>query len=196
MEEAFTKVYEEKHWGDNGETEYSGSSGSGSSLEYNKSYIPYLREVIKMNHIKTVVDLGCGDFKCGPAIYEGLDVSYTGYDVYKKIVDYNTSRHPNYTFKHLDFCNKKEEIIRADICILKDVIQHWSLDNIYTFLDYLVDNKCFKFILLVNCCHQIQDNQDIYNGDFRPLSSKFLPLKKYKAIKVHNYGTKEVCLIV
>lgn len=136
MEEVFTTVYEEKHWGDNGETEYTGSSGSGSSVDYNKKYIPYLKDVIKTNKIKTVVDLGCGDFRCGPLIYDDLDISYTGYDVYKKVIDYNIG-HFKYNFKHLDFCNEKEKIIKADMCILKDVLQHWSLDNIYTFLDYL-----------------------------------------------------------
>ena len=196
MEEAFTNVYERKIWGDNGETEYAGSSGSGSTVDYNKTYIPYLKEIINKNKIKTIVDLGCGDFKCGKLIYDDLDVEYTGYDVYKKIVDYNTQQHPKYKFKHLDFCNQKEEIIKADMCILKDVLQHWTLENIYTFLDYLVKNKLFKFILIVNCCQQNADNTIIETGDFRPLSSNLFPLKKYNPVTVFRYGTKEVCLIV
>jgi len=197
MEEAFTNVYEEKIWGDNGEREYAGSSGGGSAVDYNKNtYIPFLKEVIKKNKVKSIVDLGCGDFKCGRLIYDDLDISYTGYDVYKKIVDYNTQTHPKYTFKHLDFCNQKEEIIKADMCILKDVLQHWTTQDIYTFLDYLVNNNCFKFILIVNCCHQHDDNTNIQTGDFRPLSSNFLPLKKYNPTRVYTYGTKEACVIV
>ena len=36
-----------------GETEY--ISGSGSAVDYNKDYIPYLKDVIKTNKFKTVV---------------------------------------------------------------------------------------------------------------------------------------------
>ena len=78
---------------------------------------------------------------------------------------------------------------------MKDVIQHWSLDNIYSFLDYLVENKKFKYILICNCCNQMQDNTDITNGDFRHLSYKYFPLKKYNAIKLYNYHSKEVSII-
>jgi hypothetical protein len=78
---------------------------------------------------------------------------------------------------------------------LKDVIQHWSLDNIYAFLDYLVEYKKFKYILICNCCYQIEDNTNIQNGKFRPLSVYYLPLKKYNPIKLYNYHSKEVCVI-
>jgi hypothetical protein len=95
----------------------------------------------------------------------------------------------------LDFCNHKERIIQGDMCILKDVIQHWSLENIYSFLDYLVENKKFKYILICNCGYQTQDNTTIENGDFRPLSCDYLPLKKYNPRKLYTYNTKEVSVI-
>lgn len=114
--------------------------------------------------------------------------------MYKKVIDYNKKRHPKYTFHHLDFYNKKEQIVRADMCILKDVLHHWSAEDIYTFLDYLVDNKCFKIIFIVNCCNQVDDT-NINRGDFRPLNSKLFPLKKYNPLRVFTYETKEVCII-
>jgi GR25 family glycosyltransferase involved in LPS biosynthesis len=198
MEEVFTNVYENKVWGNNNNTKYSGSSGIGSSLDYNKNtYVPFLIEFINNNNIKNIVDLGCGDFLCGKLIYDKLDILYTGYDIYKKIIEYNSEQYslPKYSFINLDFCNKKENIINGDICILKDVIQHWSLDNIYTFLDYLVENKKFKYILICNCSYQTCDNTDIQNGDFRPLSCLFFPLKKYNSKKIYNYDSKEISVI-
>jgi len=198
MEKVFTTVYENKVWGNNNNTEYNGSSGGGSEVNYNKdTYVPFLKKFIVDNKIKNIVDLGCGDFKCGKLIYDSLDISYIGYDAYKKIIDYNSTQHTlsKYSFKHLDFCNNKESIINGELCILKDVIQHWSLDNIYTFLDYLVENKKFKYILICNCSFQRQNDTDIQNGDFRPLSCEYLPLKKYNPIKLYNYDTKEVSVI-
>jgi hypothetical protein len=198
MEQTFTNVYESNLWGNNNNTEYNGSSGSGSDVDYNKdTYVPFLKKYILNNNIKNIVDLGCGDFKCGKLIYDDLDILYTGYDTYKKIIDYNSKQHslPKYSFIHLDFYNKKESIIKGDLCILKDVIQHWSLDHIYTFLDYLVENKLFKYILICNCCNQKQDNLNIKDGEWRQLSCDFFPLKKYNPIKLYNYHSKEVSVI-
>jgi hypothetical protein len=198
MEQIFTNVYENKIWGDNQKNEYNGSSGGGSEIDYNENtYVPFLKKFIKDHNIQHIVDFGCGDFKCGKLIYDDLDIRYTGYDVYKKIIDYNSKQYslPKYSFTHLDFCNNKESIMNGDMCILKDVIQHWSLDNIYHFLDYLVENKKFKYILICNCCHQNQDNTDISNGNFRPLSCHYFPLKKYNPIKLYNFHTKEFSVI-
>ena len=198
MEQTFTNVYESKSWGNNNIAEYNGSSGEGSTLNYNKdTYVPFLKKFINDNNIKNIVDLGCGDFICGKIIYDDLDILYTGYDTYKKVVDYNSKNHslPKYSFIHLDFCNNKENIISGDLCILKDVIQHWSLDNIYTFLDYLVEYKKFKYILICNCCNQTLDNTDINNGGWRALSCEYFPLKKYNPTKLYNYNSKEVSVI-
>lgn len=199
MDSIFTNVYENKLWGDNNVVHYNGSSGDGSNIDYNiNSYVPFLKQFIFNNNIKRVVDLGCGDFKCGKLIYEKLDVLYTGYDVYKKVIDYNESTHsrPKYSFITLDFCNNKESIVSGDMCILKDVLQHWSLNNINTFLDYLIENKKFKYIWICNCSYQEIDNTDISDGEFRPLSCHYYPLKKYNPIKIYTYNSKEVSLII
>ena len=136
MERVFTNIYENKVWGDNNNPEYNGSSGGGSDLDYNKdTYVPFLKKFIVDNNIKNIVDLGCGDFRCGKLIYDDLDIKYTGYDTYKKMIDYNLKQHsmPKYFFEHLNFFDNKEIIKNGDLCILKDVIQHWKMDEIYTF---------------------------------------------------------------
>jgi SAM-dependent methyltransferase len=195
MELYFTDIYENRVWGDNKHKEYNGGSGGGSEIYYNlNTYVPFLKKFILENDIKTVVDLGCGDFKCGTFIYQDLEVSYTGYDTYKKMVDYNIKSHPKYRFEHLDFFNHKEQIVSGDLCILKDVVQHWKMDEIYTFLDYLVESKKFKYILLCNCCDQKTDDPE-NEGRSTPLSIHFYPLKKYNPIKLYNYHTKEVSVI-
>jgi hypothetical protein len=68
------------------------------------------------------------------------------------------------------------------------------MDEIYTFLDYLVTNKTFKYILICNCCNQTKDNPD-NEGRSTPLSIDFLPLKKYNPVKLYKYNTKEVSVI-
>jgi hypothetical protein len=198
MQDIFTNIYEKCAWGDDGHPHYRGSSGGGSEIPYNaNTYIPVLKNFIKDKAIKTVVDLGCGDFRCGPLIYNDLDITYTGYDAYNGVVQYNQSilSAPKYTFINMDFCNRKEEIVGADVCILKDVLQHWSLKSIYEFLDYLVTTKRFKYILITNCAHQSTDNTDIEDGKFRPLNTNYLPLKKYGAVEIYRYDTKQVSVV-
>lgn len=196
MDQVFTEIYEKATWGDNKAADYKGGSGPGSALAYNQEkYIPFLRDFIMTKGIKTVVDLGCGDFRCGPSIYQGLGVGYLGYDAYDKVVLYNQKEHPGYRFKQLDFCNKVEEIEGGDLCILKDVLQHWPLADIYCFINLVVASKKFKYILIVNCSYQKVDNTDIVVGGFRPLSCDFLPLKRFGPVKQLTYNTKEVSLI-
>jgi SAM-dependent methyltransferase len=198
MESVFTFIYENNVWGNDRNQIYKGSSGAGSEIFFNKeTYVPFLKDFIQKNEIKSVVDLGCGNFKCGPLIYDDLDIQYTGYDAYNKVIETNskTMNNEKYNFIHLDFCNEKEKINGADLCILKDVVQHWRLSNIYTFMDYLVSSKKFKYILLCNCSNQTQNDTDICDGQWRPLSCDYLPLKKYNPIKLYQFRTKEVSLI-
>lgn len=70
MEEVFTNIYETKYWGD---SEF--YSGPGSEVFYLKdNYVPFLKQFILDNSIKSIVDLGCGNFKCGPLVYDDLDI--------------------------------------------------------------------------------------------------------------------------
>ena len=204
--EAFTKVYENNIWGDNNDPNYEGSSGTGSDINYNsKTYVPFLKHFIKKHKIKNIVDLGSGDFRTGMLIYDKMHVNYTGYDAYKKLVDYNNTKYEGYgmyTFIHSDFREKgeREKIIPAELCILKDVLQHWPNADIIDFLDYLIDSKKYKYILLCNCYKGNPENNtthrtDIKPGQFSSLSSKSYPLNKYNAEVVYNWDTKEVSFI-
>lgn len=198
MDKVFREIYENGFWGDNNlYSYYRGSSGAGSSIDYNKNeYIPFLKKFIFENNIKTVVDLGCGDFVCGDLIYNNLDVSYIGYDTYNCVIDYNKKLYPKYNFIHLDFHKQITHIFGGDLCILKDVLQHWTLEQINFFMDYITEKKLFKYILIVNCGYQKEDNTDITCGSWRPLSCDYLPLKKYNPIHMLKYNTKECSLII
>jgi len=200
----FTNIYETCEWGTNKNAEYNGSSGDGAAVEdVIDTYVPFVKSFIKEHDIKTVVDLGCGDFRAGKYIYDDLEVKYTGYDAYEKVVKYNTKAHTDdkYKFIHLDFFNKKEEIVPADLCIIKHVLQHWSIYEIIEFMDYIVNKKIFKYILINNCSFQTGDNMhfNVARIDnkhlWMPLSAKFFPLSKYNPKVLYTYSSKEVSVI-
>jgi hypothetical protein len=193
----FTAIYEDKIWNDL--ENYTTNSGYGSDLNYNiNTIIPFLKDFIIKNNIRSVTDLGCGDFVCGPHIYHDLDLKYYGYDTYLKIIEKNISMNKDskYSFTQLDIFNEWENIVPSDLCIIKDVLQHWRLADIYTFLDNIIINKKFKYIIICNCCDQIKDNPDLLiTGGFCPLSALFFPLKRYSPEIIFKYNTKEVSLI-
>lgn len=195
-ETIFTSVYERCDWGSDNSLAYRGSSGDGSEQYYNiKEYIPFVRKFIQEHEIKQIADLGCGNFKCGPLIYDDLDINYTGYDVYNSLILNNRRIHPNYSWVHLNFCKDQTKILPADLCILKDVLQHWSNEEIYKFLDHLIAQELFKYIMICNCCDQKEDDPPNVAPHTRQLSSNFLPLKKYSPRSLLRYNTKEVCVI-
>jgi len=194
----FTKIYEEGYWGSNGKSHasYTGSSGPGSSISYNiDSYIPFVRKFIRENKISKVVDLGHGDWQSSHLIYDGLDVSYVGYDAYEKICRYNSKKYPAYTFIYCDFVKDIALVEKGDLFIIKDVLQHLCNRDIVDTLSYLINNKRFKYILITNCCEQEIDDEDIVNGGWRQLSVLKSPLSIFKPVILLKYHTKEVSLI-
>lgn len=191
----FSQKYESCEWGDNKSNKYKGSSWGGSTITFNQEYNFFLRNFIDKNNIKKVVDLGCGDWQSSYIIYENKDIQYYGYDAYEKIIINNQENYPNYIFKHIDIINQINLIEdTCDLFILKDVIQHWTCDEINFFIDKLLKTKNFKYILMNNSCAQKYDNQDEpYRS--RPLSINFEPLKKYNFKFLFNYNDKEVSLL-
>jgi SAM-dependent methyltransferase len=195
MESWFNKIYDNCEWGDNGSTKYRGSSGGGSCIEMNEIYIQKIRELIQKYNIQSIVDLGCGDWQSSYLIYKNLEnVVYTGYDCYKALIETNkelyAESHPHCEFVHLDIYKDREQIKDAELYILKDILQHWTCEEINTFLDW-INSKPFRCVIVCNCKGQVYDYQ---NEPFRsrPLSVNYYPLKNYPLIKWFEYGTKEV----
>lgn len=204
----FTDVYENKIWGDNNESNYKGSSGAGSALSYNeKTYVPFMNKFIKDYNIKSVVDLGCGDFVIGLLLYGHTNINYTGYDAYKTLVDVNNEKfkdNNNFKFIHSDFTSEKDRINlkSADLCVIKDVLQHLPNSVITNFMDYIIKSKKYKYILIVNCYNTTPENnnndgerKNINAGDFSSMSALRHPLKIYNPKVLYNWDTKEVSLI-
>ena len=203
----FTEAYEKKMWVKSkknpySSSEFSGNSGPGSTYEYNKQYINILLNFINEKNVKSICDLGCGDWQFSKNIYKDLDITYKGYDAYQKMIVHHNNHfaNENISFEHLDIYKNVSDIENADIFILKDILQHWTTDEIYKFMDTLISMKKCKYIFICNDCNQVKDDVDVLNSDnvkqrIRQLSSHYLPLKKYNCIKISTFDTKEVSYI-
>lgn len=146
MEQRFTNIYDKGKWG---KRDGKGTSGSGSCISPDiKWYINLLTDIIKQNNIKSIADIGCGDWNFSKTIdWFGLSVDYTGIDCVKSVIEenkklYNSS---NVKFIHGDATDIPEGY---DLVILKDVIQHWEDQDIIGSLPKILANN--KFVLLGN----------------------------------------------
>ena len=144
MENKFTEIYDKKKWGSkNGK----GSSGSGSNNSPDtKWYINLLMKHIEETGSKSICDLGCGDWEFSKTIdWNGLH--YTGIDCVKSVIDDNIK---NYENDNIKFIHKDAGSITEgyDFVILKDVIQHWTDEQIEEILPQIIEKN--KFVLLGN----------------------------------------------
>jgi len=188
--EAFEKVYTIGLWGEdeNGR----GTSGYGSEPAFNTEYIKFMRDFIIRNNIKTVVDIGCGDWQFSNDIYKDMDLTYYGYDCVKRVIEENKERYNHihkYHFKHINGDNILDNIkTTMDLLVLKDVIQHWPNEEIVEFLNEIKKNINFKYALFTND-HTSKENVDIAYGDYRPLNWSATPLNTFAVHSVFGFNT-------
>lgn len=190
MDGIFNQIYEINYWGH--------GSGDGSALQNTVEYNNTLRTFLDdHDDIQKVVDLGCGDWQSTFDIYNNLKtpVEYVGIDIVPSVINANREKFPEHTF-HCQSLMDVDNLPNADLYVLKDVIQHWSNQDLIEFMDKLTANPHkFKYILLCNCCFQRDEMEDCETGKWRPLRSNMEPLRRYNPRHILHYSTKEICLI-
>lgn len=183
---AFEKVYRNGTWR---MLPWTPASGTGSSESHTRGYRDMLTEFIKEHNIKSVVDYGCGDWTFSQLIdWTGID--YLGVDVVQSVVDANNEQHggDGIEFRRSDLSalSKRENIKKADLWIVKDVFQHWSIPDIEFFLKTTSEHNAYTYLLFTNCITD-GNNVEIKPGDFRHLNHQKEPFSKYFPIDVYSY---------
>jgi hypothetical protein len=140
--EIFNLIYSKGLWGKKDKF----NSGSGTSSSNIIQYTDYVSSFIKGHNITSIIDIGCGDFKIGnKLVMENPQISYHGIDVVPALIDYNNSHFKNGKIKFSCIDAVEEPIPDADLCLIRQVFQHLSNDQIAVVLAKL--NK-FKFSLI------------------------------------------------
>jgi hypothetical protein len=196
MIKQFNDIYENAIWGNDNNEIYNGSSGGGSDVDFNiDTYVPFMKTFIEKNNILSVCDLGCGSAKLVEHIFDIFNIKYYGIDCYSKVILHNKIKfsEPKYTFTCFDFFTDIDCIPNVDLIIMKDVLQHWKLNEVISFLEKLITSKKCKYILICNCAHT--QTSDRYVDEDGGLSAIFYPLNYFNAKILLTYHTKEVSLI-
>jgi SAM-dependent methyltransferase len=157
--EIFNDIYRRNAWG--------AGSGTGSLPETGRPYAWYLHMFMRTNRVRSVVDIGCGDWQFSQFMnwsqvdYVGVDVSSIALEASRKHAK------PGVSFLECDAVN--DELPAADLLLAKDVLQHWSNSDVARFLNKLT---AFKWALITNgfpAGSENEFNRDISAGDWRAI---------------------------
>tara|TARA_Y100001972_G_scaffold56105_1_gene69033 strand:- start:505 stop:1098 length:594 start_codon:yes stop_codon:yes gene_type:complete len=194
MEDKFINIYEKNIWGK--------GSGAGSSFQYNKKYIQFLHEFFLKYKIETILDIGCGDWQFSQ--YINFDnIKYRGIDIVPSVIDENNkfiSENIDFVCGDISDYNQLEPYTNVDLILVKDVLQHWSNDQIDNFLSKITKSNA-KYMLITSAYKHFRNKNK--NGTERSIDNKysFAPLdlmnskyNKYNFVKVLKYKYKEVIL--
>jgi 2-polyprenyl-3-methyl-5-hydroxy-6-metoxy-1,4-benzoquinol methylase len=161
----FSKIYKEDLWNE--------GSGDGSKVENVREYVDVLQKYIDKPEIKTVIDLGCGDWQFSKFL-DLSSVLYLGVDVVDSVIDSNIDL---YSASNIDFISRDiitYELPQVDLIICKDVLQHLSNRDVISVLIKII--KSSKFALITNDFNpENKENKDIDNGDYRCLDLTLSP---------------------
>lgn len=148
--DVFGDIYRNNSWGSHlGIPAGTLYSGPGSDEIMGRPYADEIIKYVKANGIKSVVDLGCGDFRVGRLIAsEGL--RYTGVDVVEAVIAQNNATHGNDTVNFVCRDISKDELPDGELCLVREVFQHISNGQILAALNnmrkykhvIITDNQC------------------------------------------------------
>lgn len=152
------QIYDQSLWGGKEFDFYSGI-GSHDPMIVN-IYVKTVTNFLKSHdHKMTICDIGCGDFNIGQHIFK-YSKKYFAIDIVEELIERNKIKFKtkNLEFLCLDIAN--DVLPKADVIIIRQVLQHLSNNEIQQILNRL---KTCKYIILT---------EHLPVGDFTPNTNK------------------------
>ena len=167
-------------------------SGVGSSPKYCWDYVTALQSFLEHHGVRSVLDVGCGDWQFSQFI-NWAGIKYTGMDVVRAVIDQNRQKFDD---RHLKFVYGDalvDELPKADLLIVKDVIHHLKHKDVQRMVDR---SKDYPLVLWV-----VDMGVEVPHGAWpdRALCDYFKSLKSiytFPTMPGYPYGRKEVLLAV
>ena len=169
----FDKIYENSYWGN--------GSGGGSSPEATGPYKIFLEGFIRQQDIKSIIDLGCGDWQFSQFLDFG-GATYIGIDASKNVIANNQQSFSRPGVSFVNLPKDYSELPAADLLVCKDVLMHLSTKKVQDILSIL---PSYKYALITNDIPCIStfgeilqklrrpfvqaNNKEIKTGDYRTL---------------------------
>jgi len=162
LAETFDSIYARRLWGSEpGSDIHSGTGSRGELLEH---YCGLVTPEIARRGIRSLVDIGCGDFKVG-AILAAAVAEYTGVDVSRLVVEANQSLHGSMQRRFVQADATIDPLPSADAAIVKQVLQHLSNAQINFALSNILST--YRTVFITEDLHVDSDsrpNRDMFHG--------------------------------
>jgi SAM-dependent methyltransferase len=166
--DVFRTIYENDLW--------KGGSGEGSVLDATADYRRVLERLISSRSVRSVVDVGCGDWRFSRLV-DWRSVRYTGIDIVPELITSLTREFGSRRIRFVAGDARAARLPRADLLICKDVLQHWPNQSILEFLHRNLGR--FRYAALTNDAWSIHEhaglNADIPLGSWRPIDLEAPP---------------------
>jgi len=175
----FEEIYKTNAWGF--------GSGHGSLPAVTKGYRQFLQAFIKENEIKSVVDYGAGDWQFS-RFMDWTGVAYTGLETVPSLIKKNNQRYGKANIKFARSPTNPSKMPKADLLVVKDVLQHLPTKTVKEFLHKALPH--YRFALITNNFMPTAAlNMDIEAGAFRSLDIRKAPYF-VDATAVYTFGRK------
>ena len=185
--EAFTKIFKEGYWRFDNKGSF---SGPGSSIEITKEVQKGLTDFLVLHSIKSIADIGCGDFGWMSKVLPE-DIHYFGYDIVNELIEDNRVR---YSGVHIDFKQLNiidDKIPSVDLVLCRDCFVHLDFKSIQKSLaNILASGPTWVGITSFPDC---TNNIDITSGNWRPLNLERPPFSlPVPTIALKDMNTEKV----
>jgi SAM-dependent methyltransferase len=151
VSDVFRTIYRDHSWGGGSK------SGPGSDPVSTRRYRHFLERFLRERRVRSVVDLGCGDWASSRLIdWSGTD--YLGLDVVPEVIARNRREYGRSGIRFEVTDLTADDMPPADLAICKEVLQHLPTDAVRGILAKL---GAYKMAILVN------DDKGEYAGSWR-----------------------------
>ncbi|HXV29527.1 MAG TPA: class I SAM-dependent methyltransferase [Sinorhizobium sp.] len=130
--DVFAEIYREGVWGKSARLPF--KSGTGSSApSVVAPYVEKLSAELRSMGTARVVDLGCGDFTVSRQLVEHC-AEYIGVDVVPELISHLQATHSDSRVRFVCLDLIDDELPEGDVCLIRQVLQHLSNDQILKVL--------------------------------------------------------------
>jgi hypothetical protein len=181
---AFEQIYQAHHWGG------SSRSGPGSDPHNTGKYVQFIKNWLASHpDVRTIVEVGCGDWSTSSQIGFSTNHHYVGIDIVKSNIENDAIRYgtKQIQFIHSDFIEEPPPV--GDVLIAKDVLQHLSNMSILKFIRSSLGR--YRHAILTNDVRKVEyvpimfgiayprrlelPNREIKDGGSRPVQVDAAP---------------------
>nr|WP_294526044.1 class I SAM-dependent methyltransferase [uncultured Rhodopila sp.] len=185
--EVFTRVYAEQMWGSGPGGFY---SGPGSDREAAQPYADFVLDFITRNGIRSVVDLGCGDFRVGRMIARD-SITYIGVDVVEPLIEDNIRQYGSDTIHFACLDISADRLPDGDLCLVREVFQHVSNAEISATLAKL---RQYRYVLFTDVQPDMADGYKINKDKVHGASSRILH-KSFLRLDAPPFNVKNIEMV-